>query len=295
MYIGGFKSNTLPIPMMNLINGGQHAGNELAIQEFLIMPVQFSSFTESLRIGVDVYNELKRSLSKKYGATAINVGDEGGYAPPLKDTHEALSALWKAIEETGYEPGSDIWIGMDAAASSFYNVSEDKYIIDGKKLTNGDLIDYYGELISKYRISSFEDPLQEEDFEGFKEFTYKYGDEVQVVGDDLFVTQLDRLEKGSKLKAANALLLKVNQVGSVSEAIDAGIYALDKGWRVIVSHRSGETDDSFIADLAVGLGAHMIKTGAPARGERTAKYNQLIRIEEELYPQSKFWGTSLKS
>ncbi|MBS7644746.1 MAG: phosphopyruvate hydratase [Candidatus Bathyarchaeia archaeon] len=292
-YIGGSRSNRLPVPMMNLINGGKHAGNALAIQEFLIMPVGFHSYSESLRAGVEVYKELRGILAGKYGESAVNVGDEGGYAPPMKATDEALEALWKAVEKAGYDPKSQIWLGIDSAASSFYDASKGIYLIDGMELNGGELMDYYGELISKYHIRSVEDPFQEEDFQGFAEFTSKFGDRLQVIGDDLLVTQLKRIEKCLEMGAANALLLKVNQVGSLSEAIDAGVYALDNGWRVIVSHRSGETEDSFIADFAVGLGAHMIKTGAPARGERTAKYNRLIRIEEVLAPYAEFWGPLL--
>ena len=293
-YIGGSRSNRLPVPMMNLINGGKHAGNALAIQEFLIMPVGFHSYIDSLRAGVEVYKELRDILAEKYGKSAVNVGDEGGYAPPMKATEEALEALWEAVENAGYDPRSRIWLGIDCAASSFYDASKDIYLIDGMKLSGGELMDHYGELISKYHIRSVEDPFQEEDFQGFAEFTGKFGDKLQVVGDDLLVTQLKRIEKCVKMGAANTLLLKVNQVGSLSEAIDAGVYALDNGWHVIVSHRSGETEDSFIADFAVGLGAHMIKTGAPARGERTVKYNQLIRIEEMLAPYAQFWGPLLQ-
>ncbi|MEM2122972.1 MAG: phosphopyruvate hydratase [Candidatus Bathyarchaeia archaeon] len=292
-YIGGRRSNRLPVPMMNLINGGKHAGNDLAVQEFLIMPVGFDSYSDALRAGVEVYRELRNFLVKKYGRSAVNVGDEGGYAPPLKATEEALEALWNTVEEAGYDPKTQIWLGMDSAASSFYDDSRDVYMIDGLKLSRGELTDYYGKLVLKYHIRSMEDPFQEEDFQGFAEFTAKFGDRLQVIGDDLLVTKLKRIEKCIKLGAANALLLKVNQVGSVSEAMDAGVYALDNGWRVIVSHRSGETEDSFIADFAVGLGAQMIKTGAPARGERTAKYNQLIRIEEMLAPHAEFWCPTL--
>ncbi len=293
-YIGGFKARRLPVPMMNLINGGEHAGNELAVQEFLVMPVGFSSFSESLRVGVEVYKELRSILSKKYGASAVNVGDEGGYAPPMKETREALETLVKAVEDSGYESDTKVWLGIDSAASGFYNTKGNTYTIDGRKLTPEELIDYYGELISTYPIKSIEDPFQEEDFQTFAELTRKFEGKIQVVGDDIFVTQLERLKKGVELKAANSLLLKVNQIGSLTEAIDAGAYALDNGWRVIVSHRSGDTEDPFIADLAVGVGAQMIKTGAPARGERTTKYNQLIRIEEELTPYPEFWGPLLQ-
>lgn len=292
-YLGGSRSNRLPVPMMNLINGGKHAGNELAIQEFLVMPVEFDAYRDSLRAGVEVYKELRGLLVKRYGVSAVNVGDEGGYAPPMKKTGEALEALWNAVERAGYDPKTEIWLGMDSAASSFYDASKEIYRIDGRELNSGELMDYYGELVSKYHIKSIEDPFQEEDFQGFSEFTGKFGEKLQVVGDDLLVTQLKRIEKCVKMNAANALLLKVNQVGSVSEALDAGVYALDNGWRVVVSHRSGETEDAFIADFAVGLGAHMIKTGAPARGERTAKYNQLLRIEEMLASHVEFWGPLL--
>ncbi len=293
-YLGGITIKRLPVPMMNVINGGKHAGNKLAIQEFLIMPVGFHSYSDSFQAGVEIYTELSNLLKQKYGSSAINVGDEGGYAPPMVTTNEALESLWTAIENAGYTPTTQVWLGVDAAASSFYEKENKVYTIDSKKFSADELIDYYGEIISSYKIKSIEDPLDEEDFKAFSEFTSKYGNQLQVVGDDLLVTQLERLKKGVNLKSANTLLLKVNQVGSLSEAIDAGMFALEHGWRVVVSHRSGETEDTFIADLAVGLHAHMIKAGAPARGERIVKYNQLKRIEDKLYPNVDFWGPILQ-
>ena len=291
-YLGGFKAKKLPVPMMNVINGGKHAGNELNIQEFMILPVNAKSFKEALRMGVETYQQLKGILRKKYGASAVNVGDEGGYAPPMKTTSEALDALTEAVEAAGYKPGRDIFLGLDAASSSFFNSSTKKYSIDGRILTTEEIIDYYNSLRTKYGVLSIEDPLYEDDFEGFVKVTQRLSG-VQIVGDDLFVTNVKRLSKGISMGAANALLLKVNQIGTLSEAGAAANLALESGYRVVVSHRSGETEDATIADVSVGLGAQMIKTGAPARGERTAKYNQLLRIEEELGLAAEYWGMDL--
>ncbi len=291
-YLGGFKAKKLPVPMMNVINGGKHAGNELNIQEFMILPVNAKSFKEALRMGVETYQQLKGILRKKYGASAVNVGDEGGYAPPMKTTSEALDALTEAVEAAGYKPGRDIFLGLDAASSSFFNSSTKKYSIDGRILTTEEIIDYYNSLRTKYGVLSIEDPLYEDDFEGFVKVTQRLSG-VQIVGDDLFVTNVKRLSKGISMGAANALLLKVNQIGTLSEAAAAANLALESGYRVVVSHRSGETEDATIADVSVGLGAQMIKTGAPARGERTAKYNQLLRIEEELGLAAEYWGMDL--
>ncbi|OYT62100.1 MAG: phosphopyruvate hydratase [Thermofilum sp. ex4484_15] len=281
-YLGGIRARTLPVPLMNIINGGKHAGNELKIQEFMIIPIGFKTFKEALTAACEIYYELKSFLKERYGLNAINVGDEGGFAPPMKESREALEALVSSIESTGYKPGSEVALGIDAAASNFYEEKKDKYIIDGKELSSGELADYYMELISSYPIRSIEDPFHEEDFKSFASFTRNVRGKVQVVGDDIFVTNVERLKRGIELGAANALLLKVNQIGTLTEALEAAELAFRSGYKVIVSHRSGETEDDYISDIAVGLNTGQIKTGAPARGERTVKYNRLIRIEEEL-------------
>ena len=292
-YLGGIRATKLPIPMMNVINGGKHAGNELSIQEFMILPVHAESFKEALRMGVEVYQQLKMVLKKKYGASAVNVGDEGGYAPPMKVTSEALEALTLAIESAGYKPGRDVYLGIDSASSNFYDTQAKKYSLDGKALALEEMIDFYKDLCKKYPIFLLEDPLHEEDFEGFAKLTQELLSRIQIIGDDIFVTNVKRLAKGISMGSANALLLKVNQIGTLSEAVAAANLAFEHGYRVVVSHRSGETEDSIIADISVGLGAQMIKTGAPARGERTAKYNQLLRIEQELGIAARYWGKDL--
>jgi len=278
----------LPVPLMNIINGGKHAGNKLNIQEFMIIPHGGKTFKETLRLGVEIYHTLKGILEKKYGKDAINVGDEGGYAPPMEQTTEALEALIKSIEEAGYTPRKEVSLGLDAAASEFYGEEHRRYYLDQRSLTVDELIEYYTQLVETYPIISIEDPFQEEDFETFAEFTKKLGNKVQIVGDDLFVTNTRRLEKGIQMGAANALLLKVNQIGTLTEALEAAKTAFQHNYAVIVSHRSGETEDPFIADLAVALCTGQIKTGAPARSDRTSKYNQLLRIEEELREKARF-------
>ncbi len=292
-YLGKDAAKSLPIPMMNVINGGKHAGNELNVQEFMILPVRAESFKEALRMGVETYQQLKKILKNKYGSSSINVGDEGGYAPPMKNTSEALDALSDAIDAANYELGKNMFLGLDAASSNFFDADTGKYKIDGRVLTREGLIDHYKSLSQKYHVLSIEDPLQEDDFEGFAIATRELAP-MQIVGDDLFVTNVKRLAKGISMNAANALLLKVNQIGTLSEAMAAAKLAFDHGYRVVVSHRSGETEDSSIADISVGLGAQMIKTGAPARGERTAKYNQLLRIEEELGSEAEYMGKNLQ-
>jgi enolase len=277
-YLGGSNAFTLPIPIMNVLNGGKHAGNELAIQEFMIQPKGAETFYEALQIGVEIYHVLGKSLGKKYGSSSTNVGYEGGYAPKMSESTEALDSLVQAIEEAGYTE-SEVTIGIDAAASEFYEGGF--YTIDGKKLTAQELLDYYVELVNSYPILSIEDPFFEEAFEDFAALTNELWDTI-IVGDDLFVTNIERLSKGVDMGAANALLLKINQIGTLSESFDAASMASRNGYTVIVSHRSAETEDTTISDLAVAIGAEMIKTGAPARGERTAKYNQLLRIEEDL-------------
>ncbi len=282
-YLGGTNAFTLPCPTMNVINGGKHAGNELAIQEFMIQPKSAKTYSEALRMGVETYHTLGSILSKKYGSSALNVGYEGGFAPPLANTRDALDFLVSAIEEAEYE--KKITIGLDAAASEFYK--KDKYYIDGKALSNGELMDYYADLVKTYPILSIEDPFHEEAFDDFAALTKKLKDTI-IVGDDLFVTNVKRLEKGIKMNAANTLLLKVNQVGTLSEALDAARLAQKNRYKVVVSHRSAETEDTTIADISVAIGAELIKTGAPARSERNAKYNQLLRIEEELGKAAKY-------
>ncbi len=287
-YLSNEEPNLLPVPMMNVINGGKHAGNQLMIQEFMILPVGADSFAEAVRIGVEVYHSLKNLLKKRYGSAATNLGDEGGYAPPMKNSYEVFDALIDAIEQAGYTAGDELWLGIDAAASEFYDSKEKIYTLDGKSLNRESLLHYYEDLVEKYPICSIEDPLHEEDFQGIVEMTQLLGKRVQIVGDDLFVTNFERLMKGIKMGGANALLLKVNQIGSVTEAIDAATLALKNDYNVIVSHRSGETGDTYIADIAVALETGQIKTGAPARGERTAKYNRLLQIELELGTKSTY-------
>jgi len=289
-YLGGLKARLLPVPLMNIINGGKHAGNELSIQEFMIVPVGADKFSEALRIGVEVYHGLRSYLKEKYGLSAINVGDEGGFAPPMGETRDALDALVEAIKRAGYSEESDVVLALDAAATSFYDDEKKTYYIDGKELTSEELLEMYINLTNEYPIKSIEDPFQEEDFESFTELTKRIGNKVQIVGDDLFVTNVERLRRGIEVNAANALLLKVNQIGTLTEAIEAAELAMSSEYNVIVSHRSGETEDTTIAHLAVALNAGQIKTGAPARGERTAKYNELLRIEEYLGSSAKFIG-----
>ena len=281
-YIGGCNSYVMPVPMMNVLNGGEHAGNELDFQEFMIMPVGADSIAEAIRMCAETYHTLKKVILEKYGKDAVNVGDEGGFAPPVNDIREALDLLNNAVKNAGYE--DKIVFALDCAASEFYDAEKGKYVVKGNDMTTDELIELYKEIVNEYPIASIEDPLHEEDFEGFATITKELKG-IQIVGDDLFVTNTKRLKEGIKSGAGNALLLKVNQIGTLSESIDAANLAFRNGYGVVVSHRSGESEDSTIADLSVALNAGQIKTGAPARGERTAKYNQLIRIEEELgYP-----------
>ncbi len=280
----------LPVPFMNIINGGTHAGNKLSIQEFLIAPTGAKSFSEAIRMGSEVYHTLKDILIKKYGVSAKNIGDEGGFAPPMSFTFEALESLSTAIEEAGYRVSKDINLAIDAAASVFYE--NGYYHIDGERFTAKQMIDYYKQLYKKYKVVSIEDPFEENQFESFRELTRELNNRVQIVGDDLFTTNIKRLTKGIKLGAANSILLKINQIGTLTEAFNTAKKAFENGYSVMVSHRSGETEDTSIADIAVALSCGQIKSGAPARSERTAKYNQLIRIEERLednsiYPTNK--------
>ncbi len=276
-YLGGVNTCRLPVPSFNVLNGGQHAGNELAIQEFMIQPVGADNFSEGLRMAAETYHALGKILQGKYGVGATNVGFEGGYAPPLTRTRDALDAIMSALDITGYS--EEIKIGLDSAASSFY--LDGGYSVDGNRLSSGELIDYYVDLVSTYPILLLEDPFEEEAFEDFSKLTAKLPSTI-IVGDDLYVTNIKRLEKGIKMRATNALLLKLNQIGSVSEAFDAAQMTFRNGWKVMASHRSAETEDSALADVSVALGTELLKTGAPARSERTAKYNQLLRIQEEL-------------
>jgi enolase len=277
---------------MNVINGGKHAGTRLAFQEFMIIPAGFNLFSDALRAGVEVYQALKDLLRRNYGPPSINVGDEGGFAPDLPSTRDALDNLIKAIEAAGYDPKKQVMLGLDCASSSLYKEKSKKYLVDGKELKREELLQMLIDLVEEYPLLSIEDPFNEEDFEYFAAITKKIGNKVQIVGDDLFVTNIERLSRGVSLGSANALLLKVNQIGTLSEALDAAQFAMKNNYNVIVSHRSGETEDPVIADIAVGIGSGQIKTGAPARGERTAKYNQLLRISEELSESALFPGLS---
>jgi len=291
----------MPVPSFNVINGGSHAGNRLACQEFMILPVGASSFKEAMIIGAEVYHNLKSVIKKKYGQDACNVGDEGGFAPNVQDNDEALDVLMTAIEKSGH--AAKVKIGTDVAASEFYKADDKTYDLDFKneasapemKKTAAQLIDYYKSWLSKYPFVSIEDPFDQDDWDAYKAMMTEVGDKVQIVGDDLLVTNPTRVKKALEVGACNALLLKVNQIGSITEAIEAATMAQQAGWGVMVSHRSGETEDSFIADLVVGLRTGQIKTGAPCRSERLAKYNQLLRIEEELGPLCTFAGTNFRS
>jgi len=285
-YLSKGKGRILPIPVMNVINGGKHAGTDLKVQEFMVIPAEAKSFSESLRKGTEIYHALKKVIQGKYGKQAINVGDEGGFAPPLSRTSEALGLLLQAISEAGYLQGEDVFVGLDAASSEFYH--DGQYHIDGETKSPEELMDFYDELIQQFPIRYIEDPFEQEDFEHTAELTRRVGSKVQIVGDDIFVTNVSRLKKGIEVGAANALLLKVNQVGSLTEATRAAKLASKNRYGVVTSHRSGETSDTTIADLAVALNCGRIKTGAPCRGERTAKYNRLIQIEEELGARGRF-------
>lgn len=287
-YLGGVNAKALPIPMMNIMNGGRHADNTIDIQEFMIMPTGACCFKEGLRMCAEVYQSLKKIL--KDGGYSTGVGDEGGFAPDMKDAGEVLDVIQKAIQAAGYEPGEDMKIALDIAASELYDSKLQKYVFEGESRMSGhpvarsaqELIEYYEDLAARFPILSMEDPLDEEDWEGWKLLTARLGKKLQLVGDDLFVTNTRRLKKGIQTDVANAILVKVNQIGTLTEALDAIRMAQHAGYHAIVSHRSGETEDSIIADIAVAFNAGQIKTGAPCRAERTAKYNQLLRIEEDL-------------
>ncbi len=287
-YLGGHSAKTLPVPMMNILNGGAHADTNVDIQEFMIAPIGAQSFKESLRWGAEIYHSLKSVLKKKGLATSI--GDEGGFAPNLESNRAALDLILVAIENAGFKAGTQIALAMDVAATEFFE--DGKYKFEGKLLTSEQMIAYYSELVSAYPLVSIEDPLDEDDWSGWAKLTAELGEKIQIVGDDLFVTNIERLTKGIESKTANALLVKVNQIGSLTETIDAVNLAHKNNYKSMMSHRSGETEDTTIADLAVALNCGQIKTGAPARSERVAKYNQLLRIEEELGSDAIYAGRS---
>ncbi|ACJ74898.1 eno phosphopyruvate hydratase [Thermosipho africanus TCF52B] len=287
-YLGGVNAKVLPVPLMNVINGGAHADNNLDIQEFMIVPAGAPSFREALRYGAETFHALKKILKEAGHVTAV--GDEGGFAPNLKNNEEAIQVLIQAIQSAGYEPGKDIFIALDVAASEFYNEETGKYFIDGSEKTVDELIEYYKSLIEKYPIISIEDPFDQEDWEAYQKFNKEVGNKVQIVGDDLYVTNVKRLQKGIELKASNSILIKLNQIGSVTETLNAIELAKTNNMTNVISHRSGETEDTFIADLAVATNAGLIKTGSLSRSERIAKYNQLLRIEEELGDVAQYRG-----
>jgi enolase len=287
-YLGGTNAKVLPVPFMNIINGGKHADNSLDIQEFMIVPAGFKSFRESLRAGVEVFHHLKKLLKDNGHVTAV--GDEGGFAPNFENNEAAIKYAISAIESAGYKAGEEIFIALDCAASEFYSEEKSLYNIDGKELTSDQLIDYYASLAERYPIISIEDPFAEEDWEGFAKFNARVGSKIQIVGDDLYVTNVEKLRKGIETDASNSILIKLNQIGSVTETLDTIEFAQKHGMTCIISHRSGETEDTFIAHLAVATNSGMIKTGSASRTDRIAKYNELLRIEEELGEQAEFRG-----
>ncbi|WP_457600438.1 phosphopyruvate hydratase [Hydrogenivirga sp.] len=285
-YLGGRFGSRLPVPLMNVINGGAHADNSLDIQEFMIVPVCGGSFREALRAGVEVFHTLKKVLKERGFST--NVGDEGGFAPNLSSTTEALDTLVLAIEKTGYKPGEDILLALDCASSEFYE--NGRYRLEGRELTSEEMISFYEDLIGKYPIISIEDPLSENDWEGWLKLTEALGNKVQLVGDDLFTTNPKVLEEGIRKGVANSILIKLNQIGTLSETLDTVMLAKEHGYTAIISHRSGESEDTFISHLAVATNSGQIKTGSASRSDRIAKYNELLRIEEELGYGAQFWG-----
>jgi enolase len=288
-YIGGTNANTLPVPMMNILNGGSHADNSIDFQEFMVMPAKADTFSDALRMGVEVFHTLKKVLKSKGYST--NVGDEGGFAPNIKSNEEAIEIVIQAIEKAGYKPGEDMFIAMDAAASEFYENGVYHFKkSDGRKLSSLEMADYWTDWVNRYPIISIEDGMDEDDWDGWKASTEAIGSKCQLVGDDLFVTNVNRLQQGIDQKIANAILIKVNQIGSLTETIDTVNLAKRNGYKNIMSHRSGETEDSTIADLAVALNTGQIKTGSASRSDRMAKYNQLLRIEEELGETAYFPG-----
>ena len=294
-YVGGVNARTLPVPMMNILNGGAHADNKIDFQEFMVMPFGAASFSEALRMGVEVFHQLKSVLKKKGYST--NVGDEGGFAPNIQSNEEAIETVLKAIEEAGYSPGKDIWIAMDAAVSELWDEKKKQYVFHksgSKAMSSDEMVEFWKKWIKKYPIVSIEDGLAEDDWAGWQKLTTAIGDKVQLVGDDLFVTNVTRLQKGIDEKIANSILIKVNQIGSLSETINAVDLAHRNAYSTVMSHRSGETEDTTIADLAVALNCGQIKTGSASRSDRIAKYNQLLRIEEQLGSDAYFPGKNFK-
>ena len=294
-YLGGVGGYTLPIPMMNILNGGSHADNSIDFQEFMIMPVGAPTFSEALRMGAEVFHNLRSVLKAK--GLSTNVGDEGGFAPNLGSNEEALTAILQAIEKAGYRPGEDVFIGLDAAASEFYNADENMYELKwstGEKLTPSQMSDFWTDWVKRYPILSIEDGMAEDDWDGWKLHTDAIGDRCQLVGDDLFVTNVSRLKMGLEKKVANSILIKLNQIGTLTETIDAVNLAMRNNMTAIISHRSGETEDTTIADLVVAMNAGLIKTGSASRTDRICKYNQLMRIEESLGDQAYYLGKDFK-
>jgi len=291
-YLGGAGARLLPAPMMNIVNGGQHADNSVDVQEFMVMPLGFERFSDALRAGVEIFHNLKKVLSSKGYSTSV--GDEGGFAPNLGSNQEALDLIMKAIETAGYKPGEQVFIALDVAATEFYDSAKGKYSIDGKELSGDEMVDFLAAWCAKYPICSVEDGCSEDDWPTWKKLTEKLGDKVQLVGDDLFVTNVERLQRGIDEKIANSILIKVNQIGSLTETIDAIQLATRNGYTSISSHRSGETEDSTIADLAVAMSTGQIKTGSASRSDRLAKYNQLLRIEEMLGDSAIYAGPLFK-
>lgn len=293
-YVGGVNANTLPIPMMNILNGGKHADNKIDIQEFMIMPVGATRFSEALRMGAEVFHNLKSVLKSKGHST--NVGDEGGFAPNLGSNEEAIEVVIEAIGKAGFKPGEDIVIALDPAASEFYNADKKVYTFESTKqvMSSSEMVGYWKKWVKNYPIVSIEDGLAEDDWDGWKEMVKEVGDKIQIVGDDLFVTNVKRLKRGIKEKAANSILIKVNQIGTLTETINAVQLAIQNGMTAVISHRSGETEDTFIADLAVALNTGLIKTGSASRSDRISKYNQLLRIEESLGSAARFPGRDFK-
>ncbi|BAU26635.1 enolase [Aneurinibacillus soli] len=290
VYLGGFNAKTLPVPMMNILNGGAHADNNVDIQEFMVMPVGAETFAHALRMGAEIFHNLKAVLKEKGLNTAV--GDEGGFAPNLSSSEEALQTIMAAIEKAGYKPGEDVKLALDVASTEFYKDGKYELVGEGVSKTSDEMIDYLEMLVNKYPIISIEDGLAEDDWDGWKKLTDRIGDRVQLVGDDLFVTNTVRLSQGIEQATANSILVKVNQIGTLTETFDAIEMAKRAGYTAVISHRSGETEDSIIADIAVATNAGQIKTGAPSRTDRVAKYNQLLRIEDELDAISKYAGQS---
>ena len=289
-YIGGVNAKQLPVPMMNILNGGEHADNNVDVQEFMILPVGAPSFKEGLRMGAEVFHSLKKVLGER--GLACGVGDEGGFAPNLGSNREALELIVDAIAKAGYEPGKDVMLGLDVAATEMYNKETKKYVLagEGKELTAEQMVELYEDWAENFPLITIEDGLDEEDWDGWKVLTERLGNKIQLVGDDLFVTNTERLERGIEAGVANSILIKVNQIGTITETLDAIEMAKRAGYTAVISHRSGETEDTTIADLAVAVNAGQIKTGAPSRTDRVAKYNQLLRIEEMVGEQARYCG-----